>query len=328
VSTDTSDMGRILRPAAAAVVALFLAVPAAPVAAADVPGTSCSVFPANNAWHLDVRKLPVHAKNADWKRTTHAGSTKLHPDFGPPSYGIPFDVVAPSHAKVAVDFQYAGESDAGPYPFGPDIHIEGGSDRHAIMIDEGSCRLYELFAARWNGGDPKAGSGAIFDLDSNALRPSGWTSADAAGLPIFAGLIRWDEVFGTEPGIDHALRFTVGCTRNAHVWPARHHAGVANPDCPPMGARFRLKASYDISGYSSSARIVLRAMKRYGVIVADNGSDWYVQGSVDPRWTYAFVDQLKRVPAGAFVAVNASACKVGSDSGAFAYGPGCPAPSL
>ena len=318
-------MGRIHALAAAAAALLCVVVPAAP-ATADVPGTTCSVFPANNVWHLDVRKLPIHPKSADWKRTSHAGSTKLHPDFGPPSYGIPFDVVAPSHLDVAIDFQYDDESDPGPYPFGPDIQIEGGSDRHAIMIDQDTCRLYELFAARWNGGDPTAGSGAIFNLDTNALRPSGWTSADAAGLPIFAGLIRWDEVFGTNPGIHHALRLTVGCTRNTHVWPARHHAGIANPDCPPMGARFRLRASFDISGYSSKAQIVLRAMKRYGLIVADNGSDWYVQGTVDPRWTYAFVDQLKRVPARAFVAVNTGACKVGPNSGAFAYGPGCPAP--
>jgi hypothetical protein len=294
--------------------------------AADVPGTTCRVFPANNVWNMDVRRLPIHAKNVAWRRTTHVGTTKLHPDFGPPSYGIPFDVVAPSHADVSVRFQYEDESDPGPYPFGPDIAIEGGSDRHAIMIDEDTCRLYELFAARWNGGDPSAGSGAIFDLDSNALRPRGWTSADAAGLPIFAGLIRWDEVFGTAPGIHHALRFTVACTRNAHVWPARHHAGVANPDCPPMGARFKLRASFDISSFSVRAQIVLKAMKKYGLIVADNGSDWYVQGTVDPRWTYGFVDQLKRVPARAFVAVDASACKVAPDSGAFHYGPGCPAP--
>jgi hypothetical protein len=133
-------------------------------------------------------------------------------------------------------------------------------------------------------------------------------------------------VFGPDAGIHHALRFTVGCTRRSFVWPARHQAGVADPDCPPMGARFRLKGGFDISGYPPRARIVLRAMKRYGMIVADNGSDWYVQGAVDPRWTYAFVDQLKRVPAGAFVAVDASACKVGFNSGAFEYGPGCPAP--
>jgi hypothetical protein len=247
-----------------------------------VPGTSCSVFPADNVWRMDIRKLPVHAKSAAWKRATHAGSTRLHPDFGPPSYGIPFDVVPSSHANVSIDFRYGDESDPGPYPFGGDVQIEGGSDRHAIMIDEGTCVLYELFAVRRNDGDPTAGSGAIFDLGSNALRPAGWTSADAAGLPIFPGLVRYDEVFGPDAGIHHALRFTVGCTRRSYVWPARHHAGVANSSCPPMGARFRLKAGYDIGDYSPRAQIVLRAMKRYGMIVADNGSDWYFQGAVDP----------------------------------------------
>jgi hypothetical protein len=268
----------------------------------------------------------VHRMSATWKRATHAGSTRLHPDFGPPSYGIPFDVVPSSHAKVSIDFHYADESDPGPYPFGGDVQVEGGSDRHAIMIDEGTCVLYELFGVRRHGGNPTAGSGAIFDLGSNALRPAGWTSADAAGLPIFPGLVRYDEIFGANAGIHHALRFTVGCTRRSYVWPARHQAGVANPTCPPMGARFRLNAGYRIAGYSPRAQIVLRAMKRYGLIVADNGSDWYVQGTVDPRWTYSFVDQLKRVPAGAFVAVDVSACKVAFNSGAFAYGPGCPAP--
>jgi hypothetical protein len=138
--------------------------------------------------------------------------------------------------------------------------------------------------------------------------------------------VRYDEVFGPSAGIHHALRFTVGCTRRSYVWPARHQAGVANPACPPMGARFRLRSGFDMSGYSPRAQIVLRAMKRFGMIVADNGSDWYFQGTVDPRWSYSFVDQLKRVPAGAFVAVDASACKVALNSGAFAYGPGCPAP--
>jgi hypothetical protein len=309
-----------------AIVAMTFGPTAPPSGAADVPGTSCRVFPANNVWNMDVRKLPVHLKNATWKRATHAGTTRLHPDFGPPSYGIPFDVVPSAHAKVSIDFHYADESDPGPYPFGGDVQVEGGSDRHAIMIDEGTCVLYELFGVRRNGGSPTAGSGAIFDLGSNALRPAGWTSADAAGLSIFPGLVRYDEVFGPSAGIHHALRFTVGCTRRSYVWPARHQAGVANPACPPMGARFRLKGGYDMSGFPLRARIVLRAMKRYGVIVADNGSDWYFQGAVDPRWSYAFVDQLKRVPARAFVAVDASACKVAPNSGAFAYGPGCPAP--
>jgi hypothetical protein len=297
-----------------------------PAPAADVPGTSCSVFPTDNVWNMDVRGLPVHAKNAVWKRSSHARTTDLHPDFGPPDYGIPFDVVGASHDDVSIDFSYADESDPGPYPFGPDISIEGGSDRHAIIVDRDACVLYELFAARWNGGDPRAGSGAIFDLASNDLRHAGWTSADAAGLPILPGLIRYDEVFGSDPGIEHALRFTVSCTTDRYLWPARHEAGVNDRRCPPMGARFRLRGGYDISGYSAKARIVLTAMKRYGMIVADNGSNWYVQGAVDDRWTYRFVDQLKRVPASAFVAVDESACKVDPGSGAFAYGPGCRAP--
>jgi hypothetical protein len=204
--------------------ALVLTLAPAPSPAADVPGTSCAVFPTDNVWNMDVRGLPVHPKNATWKRAIHARATRIHPDFGPPSYGIPFDVVPSSHQKVSIDFLYADESDAGPYPFGSETRIEEGSDRHAIVIEDDTCVLHELFAARWNGGDPTAGSGAIFDLESNALRPAGWTSADAAGLPIFPGLIRYDEVFGPDPGIEHALRFTVGCTRRAYVWPARHHA--------------------------------------------------------------------------------------------------------
>jgi hypothetical protein len=303
--------------------------PIVPVAlsagAAPVPGTPCEVFPADNAWHLDVFALPKHSKSRTWKRATHAGRTDLHPDFGPPSYGIPFDVVDATHADVSIDFQYASESDAGPYPFGPDTTIEGGSDRHASMIDEDACVLYELFAARWNGGDPAAGSGAIFDLGSNALRPAGWTSADAAGLPIFPGLVRWDEVLAGE--IDHAIRFTVSCTTRRYVWPARHQAGVSDRRCPPMGARFRLKAGFDLGGFGPHARVVLRAMKRYGLIVADNGSDWFFQGTVDDGWTNGLLDQLKQVPAGAFVAVDARACRVSPSSAAFAYGPGCPAPS-
>jgi hypothetical protein len=275
---------------------------------------------------MDVRGLPTHTKNAVWKRATHASTTRLHPDFGPPAYGIPFDVVGAAHDDVAIDFTYASESDDGPYPFGPDITIEGGSDRHAIMVDRDTCTLYELFAAHWNGGDPHAGSGAIFDLASNDLRHAGWTSADAAGLPILPGLVRYDEIFGDDPGIEHALRFTVACTTRRYVWPARHQAGVNDDRCPPMGARFRLRGGYDIGGFGGKVRIVLRAMKRYGMIVADNGSDWYVQGAVDGRWTYRFVDQLKRVPASAFIAVDASGCKLSVSSGAFAYGPDCPAP--
>ena len=295
----------------------------APVPATQVPGTACVVFPTDNVWHLDVSRLPVHAKSVTWKRSMHAGRSFLHPDFGPPSYGIPFDVVDTSHADVSIHFTYGSESDKGPYPFGPDIDIEGGSDRHATMVDSSTCTLYELYAAQWNGGNPKAGSGAIFDLDSNALRPAGWTSADAAGLPIFAGLLRYDEV--AAGSIDHAIRLTAACTFDAYVWPARHSAGTSDRRCPPMGARFRLRAGFDGSGFSPAARVVIRAMKHYGVIVADNGSDWYFQGAADPRWTYAFVDQLKRIPARAFVAVDEHACPVAPNSGASGNGPGCPA---
>jgi hypothetical protein len=296
-------------------------------AAVDVPGTSCQVFPPNNVWHLDVSRLPVHPRSDTWKAASHAGSTLLHPDFGPPTYGIPFDVVAASHPTVSVALHYAGESDPGPYPFGADIHVERGSDRHAIMVDESDCTLYELFGARWNGGDPTAGSGAIFHLEgagANALRPAGWTSADAAGLPIFAGLLRYDEV--AAGAVDHAIRMTVACTYDAYVWPARHAAGTSDRRCPPMGARFRLKASFPLGGFGPKARAIRRAMKRYGMIVADNGSDWYFQGTVDPRWTTTLLDQLKRIPARAFQAIDERACRVAPGSAAFAYGPGCPAP--
>ena len=171
----------------------------------------------------------------------------------------------------------------------------------------------ELFAAEWNDAAPTAGSGAIFDLDRNRLRPETWTSADAAGLPIFAGLVRWDEV--KAGSIRHAIRFTVDCTTEAYVWPARHEAGVEGPDCPPMGARFRLQSDFELSGFSHKARTILRAMQRYGLMLADNGSDWYFQGTRDDRWRNRLLDQLKRVPASAFEAVDVSGCMVDADSG-------------
>ncbi|MET0800732.1 MAG: hypothetical protein ABWZ53_06150 [Actinomycetota bacterium] len=323
---------RILTAAAAIVALTATVAPSTAVSAsapastprAPVPGTSCQVFLADNVWNMDVSRLPKHPKSRQWKRSSHAGSTDLHPDFGPPSYGIPFDVVDASHADVTVDFFYAGESDPGPYPFGGDTTIEGGSDRHALMIDQSTCTLYELFNARWNDGNPTAGSGAVFDLGSNALRKTGWTSADAAGLPIFPGLVRWDEVQAGQ--VDHAIRFTVSCTSRRYVWPARHQAGQPDRRCPPMGARFRLKGGFDISRFGADAKVVLRAMKRYGMIVADNGSDWYFQGTIDDGWTNGLLDQLKRVPAGAFVAVDARRCRVSKHSAAFEYGPRCRGP--
>jgi hypothetical protein len=282
------------------------------------------VFPSNNVWHLDVSRLPVDPRSHMWKRAMHARTTSLHPDFGPPAYGIPFDVVDATHAAEPIAFQYAAESDDVPYPFGPDIHVEGGSDRHAIMVDATTCTLYELYAADWNAGTPTAGSGATFDLSSNALRPAGWTSADAAGLPIFAGLLRWDEVVsGT---VDHAIRMTAACTHDRYIWPARHRAGTDDRRCPPMGARFRLRADFDATRFGPRARVVIRAMKRYGMIVADNGADWYFQGTVDPSWPSGLLDQLKRIPSRAFVAIDERACRVAPDSGRVSYGGRCPAP--
>lgn len=289
----------------------IMAMPA--LARADVPGTDCRVFPANNIWNTRVDSLPVHEMSDTWLASASADSTDLHPDFGPPDYGIPFDVVARGHDEVTVDFLYADESDPGPYPFDARTRIEGGSDHHALIVERGTCLLYELFDARWNGGNPEAGSGAIFHLDRNVLRPETWTSADAAGLPILAGLVRWDEV--KAGSIRHAIRFTVDCTTEAYLWPARHEAGVHDPDCPPMGARFRLKSSFDLTGFGAKAKTILRAMQRYGLILADNGSDWYFQGTVDDRWTNRLLDELKSVPAAEFEAVDVSECMVDIDSG-------------
>jgi hypothetical protein len=304
-----------MRKLALASFALVLAAPAfAPASvAAEVPGTDCRVFPADNIWNTRVDCLPVHRRSERWLDSADASSTNLHPDFGPPSYGLPYETVARRHPTIRIRFGYADESDRGPYPFDARTPVEGGSDRHALMIQRGTCRLYELYAVEWNGGDPTAGSGAIWDLDSNRLRPQTWTSADAAGLPIFAGLVRWDEVKAGE--IAHAIRFTVSCTTDAYVWPARHRAGVDDADCPPMGARFRLRSSFDLSGFSPKARVILRAMHRYGMIVADNGSDWYFQGTRDRHWRNPLLDELKSVPASAFEAVDASACMVDEDSG-------------
>ena len=292
--------------------ALAVLVPAT-ATATEVPGTDCAVFPANNIWNTRVDSLPVHDMSETWLASAGAGSAGLHPDFGPPDYGIPFDVVGRGHDDVEVDFLYANESDTGPYPFDARTSIEGGSDHHALIVERGTCRLYELFDASWNDGDPKAGSGAIFDLDRNRLRPETWTSADAAGLPILAGLVRWDEV--KAGNIRHAIRFTVDCTTEAYLWPARHEAGVSDPDCPPMGARFRLRAGFDLSGFGAKARTILLAMQRYGLMLADNGSNWYFQGRVDDHWTNRLLDQLKTVPASAFEAVDVSACMVDVDSG-------------
>ncbi|MCX6395410.1 MAG: hypothetical protein NTV23_02875 [Propionibacteriales bacterium] len=278
-----------------------------------VAGTTCPTFPASNWWHADVSRLPIHPRSAAWK--SHMSSNRaLHPDFGPsygdgPDYGIPITVVDSTHPKVAVRFQYASESDRTGYPLGADTRIEGGrnssGDKHAIVIDTGTCRLYETWNTRQVGSTWYAGSGATWSLKSNALRPNGWTSADAAGLPILPGLLRWNEVAAGR--IDHAIRFTTDVTANRHLWPARHHAGsTSSLDYPPMGARFRLRAGYDASRLGAQARVVVAAMKKYGLVLADNGSPWYFQGEQNAAWPERLIDDLKRIPASQFVAVNTS----------------------
>lgn len=295
-----------------------LAVPG-PVAAVPHPlAPSCRIFPDDNVWHSKVTGLPVHRRSKQWIRAMGGRSQRLHPDFGPSDdpdhpYGIAYDVVDSTHPRHEIDFSYADESDPGPYPVGADTHVEHGIDRHALMIDRDACTLYEIFDFDWNGGDPKGGSGAVWNLGSNALRPRTWTSADAAGLPIFAGLIRRDEIAAGV--IDHAIRVTAEETNQKFIWPARHQAGARrDPTLPPMGARFRLKKRFPVAGSHPETRIVLRAMKRYGLIVADNGSNWYFGGAEDIGWPSDVLDELKSIPAGAFVAVATGRMKVSGDS--------------
>jgi hypothetical protein len=290
----------------------------------SLPHTRCPLFPADSYWHADVSSLPVNARSAQWLAHMSPDSL-LHPDFGPSfgaapvDYGIPITVVSGTHAKVRVHFSYASESDKLLYPLGADTKIEGGrssdGDRHAIVVDKKTCRLYETFATRQtSSGKWHAGSGATWLLRSNALRPQTWTSADAAGLPILPGLLRFDEV--RSGNVDHAIRFTTDISDRRHVWPARHDAGsVSDPSYPPMGARFRLKASFPISSYRADTQTVLRAMKRYGLVLADNGSPWFFQGARDSRWPTGLLDQLKRIPASAFVAVDTSSLEVSPNSG-------------
>jgi hypothetical protein len=292
---------------------------AAAVAASGAGGgrphvASCTLFPANNAWNQRVDTLPVASDSATIVRSIGVDKT-MHADFGSGLYnggpiGIPYITVPGSQPKSRVKFDYASESDKGPYPIPRNVPIEGGrgssGDRHALIVDRSHCKLYELYALYPVGGSGwKAGSGAIWSLRSNHLRPRTWTSADAAGLPILPGLARYDEV--SRGAIDHALRFTVSRTRNTFVYPARHQASSAtDPSLPPMGLRLRLKASFDVSGFPRQSRIVLTALKRYGMIVADNGSDWYVSGAPNRGWNNDDLHSLGGVKGSSFEVVDTS----------------------
>ena len=311
----------VLRAASLAcgVLAFSASCSASSVAGSDTttnPGANASLagrrpFPADNPWNADVSGAPVDPASA--QLIASCGSRGLHPDFGTvwdgAPNGIPYVVVHGDQAKVPVSFDYADESDPGPYPIPSNAPIEGGpassGDRHVLVVDVDNWKLYELYAAYPQSGGARwtAGSGAVFDLGSNALRPAGWTSADAAGLPVFPGLVRYDEA--VERGsIDHALRFTCPRTRKAYVDPARHYASNDTSSAlPPMGMRVRLKSNFDTTGFAPEVRVMLRAMMKYGMLLADNGSGWYVSGAPDARWNDDDLAALSRVPSSAFEVV-------------------------
>jgi len=283
----------------------------------------CAIFSEDNVWNTPIDTLPVDSNSQSYI-TTIGAARGLHADFGSGLWdggpiGIPYVAVSGSQAKVGITFDYADESDPGPYPIPPDAPIEGGSqstgDRHVLVLDKDHCILYELYSAYpQTNGTWQAGAGAVYNLNSNSLRPSTWTSADAAGLPILPGLARYDEVAAGE--IRHALRFTAQQTRNTFIWPARHEASSrTEQQYPPMGQRFRLKADYDISGFSKETRVILTALKKYGMILADNGSSWYISGAPDPGWDNDLLHELGSVTGSAFVAVDESSLMISQDSG-------------
>lgn len=292
----------------------------------------CGVFPSNNIWNYDISRLPVAANSANYVAAIGLTS-HLHPDFGAGLYnggpiGFPYLVVPGSQPSVPVSFDYASESDPGPYPIPLNAPIEGGSqssgDRHVLVVDSGTCKLYEMYASYpQSNGSWHAGSGAVWSLNSNALRPATWTSADAAGLPILPGLVNYDEVAAGV--INHALRFTVSQTQNTFLWPARHQASSSsNPNLPPMGLRMRLKASVNISSFSRVNQIILTALKRYGMFVADNGSSWYISGTADNRWDNNDLHALNSIPGSDFEAIDESMLQMNANSAQVAGSPSFP----
>ncbi|MEY2582740.1 MAG: hypothetical protein QOE09_2589 [Ilumatobacteraceae bacterium] len=276
----------------------------------------CPVFPAGNAWNQEIASAPVHQRSAAIIAHIQAiGAKALHPDFGEnPLYGIPFVVVPGTQPVVPITFDaYGDESDPGPYPIPLDAPIEGGGaggDQHVLVLQQQTCQLYELFVGRRFGSGWIANSGAKFDLLTGSLRPMGWTSADAAGLPILPGLVRYDEVAAGV--INHAIRVTFSQTQHGFVLPATHFASSNyDPTLPAMGMRLRLSAAYDISGLTGQARIIATGMQRYGLIVADNGSNWFFQGAPDPGWNDNDLNQLKSIPGTAFEVADTGPVQIG-----------------
>ncbi len=283
-------------------------------AGTPVPGApNCPIFPADNVWNTPIANLPVDPHSAQWLAAMDASTTNLQP-VAPPTYGMPINVVPPGHAFIPLAFGSSG-NDPGPYPLGSDTQIEGGTgDRHAIMVDPATCTDYELVGAYYTGPTTSyAARGAIWNLNSDALR-GGLATVDAAGTPILAGLMRYDEV--QSGAITHAIRMQAETTDTSYIWPATAGAGTAaNPNLPPMGARFRLKASFDISGYSPQAQVVLRALQQYGLILDDNGPNWHFWGDANPNWPSSLQNELHTVPASAFEAVDESGLMVSPNSG-------------
>lgn len=277
----------------------------------------CMVFPADNEWNRDISAEPVDPRSAMYMASMNAAGTKLHPDFGSnPAYGIPWITVPATQPKVPMSFRYKDESDPGPYPFPFDAPIEGGADskgdRHVLVIDRDKCFLYEGFNCfpqpAMNPTGWRCDSGAVWNMRENKSRPAGWTSADAAGLAVFPGLVRLDEA--KSGPIRHAFRFTASRTQRGYVFPATHQAGAADdPNLPPMGLRIRLKANYDLSRLSGAARSIAEAMKKYGMILADNGSNFYVSGESNPGWAESDLNQIKSIPASEFEAIRHSEIK-------------------
>ena len=267
----------------------------------------CPIFPANNALNEEIARAPGDPDSQQYVESIGL-TAHLHPDFGRDKrYGIPFEVVSKKQAKVPIDFtEYPEESEPGPFPIPLNAPIEGAGeegDRHVLVLQRGTCMLYELYAAERSGAGWKASNGAVFNLRSNALRPEGWTSADAAGLPILPLLARYPEV--KTGAIKHALRVTVPRTQKGYIHPATHFASSsADASLPPMGLRLRLKADYSLAGFSGQALVILQALKRYGLIVADNGSPWYITGAPNGNWDEASLEHIKSVPGSAFEAVE------------------------
>ena len=266
------------------------------------------MFPADNYWNTPIDSLPTHPQSDVWIESI-GSDEEFHMDFGSGEWdggpiGIPYDIVSGSTVnKYSLDFYYPDESDAGPYPISENPAIEWGGDHHILVVETDRCSLYEIYDASFDNGGWNGGSGAIWDLNSNALRPTDWTSADAAGLPILPGLVRYDEIVVGE--IKHALRFTAEDTAG-YIWPARHLTSDPQDDIPPMGARFRLKADYDISSFPQEMQVILHAMKTYGIILADNGSNWFVSGAPDEHWDNDMLHLLDVLTGNDFEVVDTS----------------------